>query len=365
VIAALVQCVNFLIKKQKYKVIIFVCKLIILFHNRYTYTSKSIILVQDIKFGMKKTKLLISIAVLLTVALQKVTAQYYFYDNSTYNTAVMFEVGGSLGVMNCFTDIGGKKGLGGKFVKDLNIGNNQFNGSLYLTATYKEAVAIRIEGTLGQVKAYDSILKDVQSTTSRYNRNLSFRSKISEISAVAEFYPFFIFTNWANRDDYPPSYSPYLIAGIGYYTFNPQTTLNGRTVDLQPLSTEGQGFKEYPDRKPYKLHQMNFPVGIGVKYELSSLLNLRGEFLYRILATDYLDDLSARYINPSVYPKYFTGTTLADAVALSDRRSKNNSEYPINPLGGQIRGNPKNNDSYFSFNIKLGLTFGRQKIKYN
>lgn len=314
---------------------------------------------------MKKYKLFITSVVFLIVCLQKVTAQYYFYDNSTYNTAVMFEVGGSLGIMNCLTDIGGKKGLGGKFLKDLNIGNNQFNGGLYLTATYKEAVAIRIEGIFGQVKAYDSILKDVQSTTSRYNRNLSFTSKISEISAVAEFYPFFIFTNWSNREDYPPNYSPYIIAGVGYYTFNPQTTLNGKIVDLQPLSTEGQGFAEYPNRKPYKLKQINYPVGIGLKYELSSVLNLRGEFLYRILKTDYLDDLSARYIDPSLYPKYFSDTRLADARALNDRRSKNNTEYPINPLGGQIRGNPNNNDAYFSFNIKLGYTFGRQKIKYN
>ena len=131
---------------------------------------------------------------------------------------------------------------------------------------------------------------------------------------------------------------------------------------MQPLSTEGQGFAEYPDRKPYKLKQINYPVGAGVKYELSNNLNLRAEFIYRITNTDYLDDLSTRYINPSLYPSYFSSTQLADAVALSDRRSRNNPEYPINPKGGQIRGNPKNNDAYFTFNIKIGFSFGRQKI---
>lgn len=311
---------------------------------------------------MKKNKIFIIVAIMFIVPLQKVVAQYYFYDNNTYNTPVMFEIGASVGVMNCLTDIGGTAGLGKKFVKDLNIGNNQLNGSLYFSATYKEAVALRVEGTFGHVKAYDSILVDVQSTTPRYNRNLSFSSKISEISAVAEFYPIFIFVNWASRDDYPPKYSPYLIAGIGYYSFNPQTKLNGRTVDLQPLSTEGQGFAEYPDRKQYKLQQINFPIGAGIKYELSSMLNLRAEFLYRILTTDYLDDLSTRYIDQSLFSKYFTGAQLADALALNDRR-RSDPKYPINPLGGQIRGKSTNNDAYFSFNIKLGLTFGRQKIK--
>ena len=312
---------------------------------------------------MKKITFLFGALILFMMPLQKVMAQYYFYDNNSYDTPLMFEIGGSLGVMNCLTDIGGKKGLGKKFVKDLNIGNNQFNGSVYLSAIYKEAVGLRVEGTFGQVKAYDSILKSVQSTTPRYNRNLSFTSKISELSVVAEFYPLFLFINWASRDDYPPRYSPYLLAGVAYFSFKPQTVLNGKIVDLQPLSTEGQGFAEYPNRKPYKLQQISYPVGIGMKYEVSSSLNLRGEFLYRFTATDYLDDLSTRYINPSLFANYFTGTQLANAVALNDRRNKNNPEYPINPKGGQIRGNPKNNDAYFSFNIKLGLTFGRQKIK--
>ena len=274
----------------------------------------------------------------------------------------MYEVGVSAGVMNCLTDIGGKAGLGKKFVKDLNVGNTQFNGSVYFSATFKEAVALRLEGTFGQVKAYDSILKDVQSTTPRYNRNLSFSSKITEYTAVAEFYPLFIFINWAAREDYPPKFSPYLLAGIGFFSFNPQTKLNGRTVDLQPLSTEGQGFAEYPDRKPYKLQQTNFPIGLGLKYDLSSALILRAEFLYRKLTTDYLDDLSTTYINPTLYSKYFSGTQLADALALNDRRSKNNPEYPISPTGGQIRGYPQSNDAYFSFNIKLGFNFGREKI---
>ncbi len=314
---------------------------------------------------MKKTTQLLTAMVLFLMPFKSAFSQYYFYDNSTYNTPVMFELGGSLGIMNCLTDIGGAKGLGGHFLKDLNLGNNQFNGSVYLSATYKEAIALRIEGTFGKVKAYDSILKDVKTTTrGRYERNLSFSSKITEVSLIAEFYPKFIFINWDAKDDLPSSFSPYLMAGVGYFSFNPQTELNGRTVDLQPLSTEGQGFTEYPNRKPYKLKQMNIPMGMGLKFELSPMLNLRTEFLYRFLFTDYLDDVSSKYINPQVFANHFSGTMLNDALELSDRRNKASAAYPVNPDGGQIRGNPKNNDAYFTFNIKLGLTFGREKIRH-
>jgi hypothetical protein len=315
---------------------------------------------------MRILNLLIA-TLLLVCSGYKASAQYYFYDNNHYDTPLMFEIGGSLGIMNCLTDIGGKSGLGKPFVKDLNIGNTQFNGSIYLSALYKEQFGLRLEGTFGTIKAYDSILSKVASSTSgRYERNLSFRSKISEISLVAEIYPFFIFGNYMGRDVEPPLWSPYLIGGIGFFSFNPQAKARtGDLVDLQPLSTEGQGFIEYPDRQPYKLFQINVPVGIGVKYELSHNLSLRAEFLHRILFTDYLDDVSKRYINSSYFSSYLSGTQLQNAIDLSynDRFNPGGPTGMFRKTETGIRGNPKNNDAYFTFNIKLGLTIGREKIR--
>lgn len=318
---------------------------------------------------MKKIKITVVVIGLFFVGMQKAAAQFYFYNNDYYDTPLMFEVGGSVGVMNCLTDVGGKRGNGNPFLKDLTIGNNQLNGSIYLSALYKYAVGLRLEGTFGQIKAYDSVsLKSV--SEGRHERSLVFRSKISEVSLVAEFHILFILRSYLfeddlNHDDEPPRISPYLAAGVGYYSFNPQAPLGNNWIDLQPLSTEGQGFAEYPNRKPYKLSQINFPVGVGLKYELSPSVNIRLEIIDRILKTDYLDDLSTRYVDPKLFSKYFTGTQLANAIALNDRRSKFNPEYPINPNGGQLRGNPKNRDSYFTANFKIGLTFGREKIIRN
>ena len=64
---------------------------------------------------------------------------------------------------------------------------------------------------------------------------------------------FFLFINWEDKDQEPPRYSPYFLGGIGYYSFNPQALVGNKLIDLQPLSTEGQGLKEYPDKKVYKL----------------------------------------------------------------------------------------------------------------
>jgi hypothetical protein len=283
-------------------------------------------------------------------------AQYYFYNRNYYDKDLLFELGISIGGMNCFTDLGGKKGIGKNFIKDLNLKNTRPSFSVYFTSTYKYAIGLKLEATFGTVAAYDSILKPVASTTyGRYERNFDFNSKITDLQLAFEIHPLFL----KNRDEGPPRWSPYFVAGIGFFSFNPQTKSDGRWYDLQPLHTEGQGFIEYPDRKPYKLHQINFPLGIGVKYEISSLLNARFEFVHRILRTDYLDDVSTNYINPSLFFNYLPSQQAGVAVQLADRQGDRIPGHITDP--GQQRGNPKNNDSYFSFQFKLGITLGRTR----
>lgn len=309
---------------------------------------------------MKRIISLLSLCILLTAYSNNASAQYYFYNDDYYDSPFLFEVGASVGAMNSLTDLGGNKGIGKRFVKDLNLGKTNFCGGVFINAIYKNAVALRLEGTFGMVAGNDDILEKVSPldiAKTRYNRNCNFRSRITEISLVTEIHPLYIFINYQDRESDPPRLSPYLLGGVGYYTFNPQADLNGKWIDLQPLSTEGQGFKEYPNRKVYKLQQINIPVGLGIKYELSPLLNLRGEYVYRVLNTDYLDDMSTDYVDPNVYPIYFSGTKLSNAIALSDRQINH-----VTGPGGK-RGSPKQKDSFFSFNLKLSLTIGRQKIR--
>jgi hypothetical protein len=310
---------------------------------------------------MKRLSVIAALAFVFCSVANKSAAQYYFYDNNYYDNPVVYELGVSAGIMNCLTDLGGRKGIGKRFVKDLNLGTTQLAGSLFFSAIYKNAVALRVEGTFGQVQAYDSILKKVKgSTFGRYERNLSFRSNVSEIMLAAEVHPLFIFKKYDENTE-PSRYSPYLVAGIGFFSFNPQAKLQNKWVDLQPLSTEGQGFAEYPGRKPYKLQQMSIPVGLGVKYELSPMFNLRAECVYRILQTDYLDDVSTTYVDPNLYSSYFSGTKLTNALLLNDRQYELDATH-ITSAGDQ-RGNSTRNDAYFTFNIKVGLIFGREKVR--
>jgi hypothetical protein len=96
-----------------------------------------------------------------------------------------------------------------------------------------------------------------------------------------------------------------------------------------------------------------------VKYELSSIVNLRAEFVYRILTTDYLDDVSTNYIDPSYYVNNgFSGTRLTNALLLNNRVINGQQSLP-----GNKRGSPTQKDSFFSFNLKIGITLGRERIR--
>lgn len=289
---------------------------------------------------------------------QPLKAQYYFYNNKYYENAVVLELGASFGLMNSLTDLGGKKGIGKDFIKDLRWKTAKPSYSIYALGMYQNMIGVRLEATFGSVVGYDSILKPVApSTSGRYERNLSFRSRITDIQLAVEIHPLF-FKNYS--DDEPPVFSPYAVAGIGYYSFNPEANLNGQWYALQPLRTEGQGFREYRERVPYKLNQLNIALGLGVKYEINSMINARLEAVHRILNTDYLDDVSTTYIDPALFYNYLPVNRAAIAQQLYNRRGElNPSDIP--PSSGDQRGDPKDNDAFFTIQLKVGIILGRQR----
>lgn len=287
-------------------------------------------------------------------------SQSYFYNSPYYENAAIWEAGLSAGIMNCFTDLGGRPGPGKSFIKDLAWQQAQPCAGFYTSFLYHYSIGARLEASFGHVAADDNILKGDNSVAiGRYRRNLHFRSSIAELALTTEIHPLAI----AAIPDYSHLFSPYLLAGIGVFSFNPKANLNGNWVSLRPLHTEGQGFTEHPGRRPYKLTQLNLPVGIGVKYEISDLLTTRIEIIHRVLFTDYLDDVSNTYIDPGLFYRYMDRATATIAAQLADRRNHNglpnNAPLPFKP---GMRGNPANKDAFFSINCKLGIILNRRRM---
>jgi hypothetical protein len=278
-----------------------------------------------------------------------VAAQYYYYNNKFYAGSTILNAGISAGVMNCFTDLGGHKGAGKEFLKDLNWRCSKPCVSIYIDALYKDAIALRLQAALGGVFAADSVLrKSDPAFNGRYGRNLSFKSRIGEIQLAFEIHPLF-FKLYA--DDEAPYWSPYLVGGIGVFHFNPKASLDGRWYDLRPLRLEGQGIPGYSSS--YRLTQISLPLGIGIKYETSPFTHLRLELVHRVLFTDYLDDVSTNYIDPLLFEGFLSPAQAAIANKLFNRMGELQPGFTV--PAGTPRGNIRNNDSFFSIELKMGF----------
>jgi hypothetical protein len=175
---------------------------------------------------------------------------------------------------------------------------------------------------------------------------------------MAEVYPT-VFLEYEPSDIFH-KLRPYGMIGVGVFHFDPMGTdpFNGQWVKLSTLHTEGQGFPEYPDRKEYKLTQLNIPMGVGVKYFLSESVNLGLEIIHRKTFTDYIDDVSTTYIDPALFYTYLPlqQAQLAERMANKTADPLGNSVF----FPGDKRGTATNNDAYYSIQFKLGFRLGNK-----
>lgn len=205
-----------------------------------------------------------------------------------------------------------------------------------------------------QVAGADSLIHPAQPYTGgwfRWYRNLSFRSNIAEATARINY---MLFT----RNDFSTRrfFTPYIFTGFGIFYMNPQTSYAGEWISLHPLHTEGEGFAD--SLKTYSLVQPVIPVGVGLKFQVGENILFFAEFCHRFTFTDYIDDVSKKYISEQDFEKYFANDPQKAqlAFALSNRSTeKNLPEDAYITAPGQQRGDSKNNDQYFS--VRVGLSF--------
>ena len=274
---------------------------------------------------------------------------------------IKWEAGVNIGPSEFLGDMGGNAGHGTTFIKDINLELTNIMKGAFLSIYPNDCIGLRFSVGKGKLEASDGII-DTKGVNElwRKERNLDFRSNISEAQIGLEIFPLMLLSSF--HDD-PPRLRPFGFLGIGLFHFNPQgsiTTANGDKtwVYLHPLRTEGEGMKEYPGRQEYKLTQYNIPIGFGLKYFLSDRFTLSTEFLYRKTFTDYIDDVSTFYIDPKYFDQY-----LSPADALIARQVHDKTFGIVNPgitryAPGTMRGNPKQADAYFSLFLKIGVRLG-------
>lgn len=268
-----------------------------------------------------------------------------------------FEVGLGLGPGFFLGDLGGARGIGKPFVKDLDLPLTKFAKGIYLNVYPVEWLGFRVAFNHMKLEGDDNeVNNEGGREISRWRRNLYFQSHILEGYIGMELYP----TVWFEQyDGLQGKFRPYGIGGIGGFHFNPKgyyypdpnNLSNKMLVELKPLRTEGQGMAEYPDRKEYSLWQLEIPMGFGFKYYLKENMYIGLEVLHRKTFTDYMDDVSTNYIDPVYFQNYMSAQDAQIATQVAYREPFRNI---TRPYIGRQRGDPKEMDSYFSTMLRFG-----------
>jgi hypothetical protein len=300
------------------------------------------------------------IALLLTLSIFSTRS----YSQSITTDNGKWEIGLGFGPMFFLGDLGGTAGIGKPFVADLDLPLTTISKNLYVNYYATEFLAFRVainhgvlEGDDAQAPAKGGAEMD------RLERNLSFRTSVLEGYVAAEFYPTVFFEQY---DGLQGKFRPYLLGGFGVMKFNPKAKLDDKWVALHPLRLEGQGMAEYPDRKPYSLIQKELPLGIGFKYYLKENFYIGLEVLHRQMFTDYLDDASTKYVDYHVFDTYLAPAQAAQAKRLYYRGTYQGAPGSVtrpNDILTYQRGDPTENDAYFSTILRFGWRLNAENAR--
>tara|TARA_B100001115_G_C15833306_1_gene416268 strand:- start:1280 stop:2104 length:825 start_codon:yes stop_codon:yes gene_type:complete len=212
-----------------------------------------------------------------------------------------------------------------------------YHAGLLFRYNFNRYWSLRFQGNYGMIAA-----DDANSTLDeRKERNLNFRSEIWEAYAAAEF-NFFEFEPGTKLN-----HTPYINAGFGIFSFNPEANYNGDWIALRPLRTEGQG-TSLGSGSPYATASSYFIFSLGYKWGLGRFSSIAIESSFRNTYTDYLDDVSGYYADPVVL-----STEVSELSAtLADRSLSQSNKENI------LRGDPTNRDWYIFTGITLQFKFG-------
>jgi hypothetical protein len=252
------------------------------------------------------------------------------------------EVYAGVGASNFLGELGGANQIGTNGFKDLEFNMTRPTFAVGYRFSISQYIAARATFTQGFVGGNDALTSE----EFRNNRNLNFKSGISEITLNVEYYP------WREKFEHQYGrrgirgrktnyFSPYITTGIGAFYFNPKGQYQGTWYKLQPLRTEGQGLDGGP--KPYKRISMCIPIGIGVKYSLNQQWSIGFEMAGRKTFTDYIDDVSTRYYDPAALAQI---NPMSPLLADPNRGAIPNATAPNGDGSGAQRGDVKDKDAY-------------------
>ncbi len=223
----------------------------------------------------------------------------------------------------------------GDLQTELTISDPGLAGGLNFRYNLDNRIALKTSLNYGRLSASDA---DSENTFER-QRNLSFSSDVWDVTTQIEFN--FLSYIHGSKEEF---FTPYLLAGLSAFAYNPKTTLDDQVFILRNFGTEGQ-----PIGEEYGRFSLAPTIGLGLKWDINVDWSFNIELSIHASQTDYIDDVSGLYPDLNNLR-----TTRGDrAVSLSDRSI-------VQGIGetGRQRGNSRNNDVYTFLGLSIMKYFG-------
>lgn len=300
----------------------------------------------------------------------KILVYAVFFFLSAYASAqYRWDFGAGIGFSNYLGEIGGQEGERRDFLFDMKLNRTQYVFGGFARYKYSPSISFNFGVNYGRVRANDYNSQN----PARVSRNLSFKNNILEFSGRAEISLFYD-NDVSGKGYYNPDFKIYGFIGAGVMHHNPKVVyygeleeFNGELVELQPLQTEGEEYSKW---------QFTIPAGLGLYFTYSKVHRFGWEIGYRTTFTDYIDDVSTEYADPtdlsSPLSAELSSRTTEEALATAaSYASLQGVDIPNAEsfAPGEKRGDPTNNDGYlftqftYSYVLKGKSTF--YKKKYN
>lgn len=296
-------------------------------------------------------KLVVIVALLAMPVLSK--AQYYW------------DFGGGIGAANFLGEMGGEELTRRDFIADMKLSQTRTSVSGF--ARYKISPMFSVKGTLSWmvVRGADSLCTN----PARYYRNLTFKNNLLEALAECQFF-FYEVNDLGKTYRYKDNFRAYVGLGVGAVYHNPKGYYQGEWINLRPLMTEGVRYTQV---------SLVIPASAGFYFTINKRYRIGWNLCWRTTFTDYLDDVSTVYVDPSTLPNSTavamydrTDHAAADAFGAAnpsygDGWGNNFGYYPWTDPDGNVRmnkrGDPSHNDSYLTTNVEFSYVFrGKSSI---
>ncbi len=195
----------------------------------------------------------------------------------------LWDYGFALGVSNYLGDIGGKEKTRRDFVADMKMAKTRWNVGGFARYKVHQKLSVKVALDYLRIEGDDKL----SSNPARNARNLNFKNDIFDLAVTGQVF-FYEDNDLGNTYRYRNGFRAYFFAGVGAYYSNPKT-LDGN-VKLRPLHTEGVSYSPVG---------INIPAGVGFYFTFHKKHRIGYEINYRTTFTDYLDDVSGNYADPS------------------------------------------------------------------